>query len=258
MSDGTNEEAKTAPVEASSAQASAPAVGGSDAAAAKPADDVVKTQEAPKTEVTKTEADPFPAKYKNADGTPNYEKLTKAYTNLEKKLGSKPTLPPVAADEYQFDFGERDIDPEASKQFKEAAFAAGLSQSQYEFALKTHMGIVDSLVWSADKTATALKTEWGQAYDTNIEAARTGFEAFAPSSANPEDPVWNHPEVMKLLARMGSEVGEDSMAGKNNGASKSAGKTQSEIAEIMKSDKYRNGDRELHAMVTDWYQRNTR
>jgi hypothetical protein len=230
------------PTEAVTPEAAAPTE------AAKPAE---ATPEAPKY-------DYVPAKFMKPDGSPDFEKMAKSYTGLEKKLGSKPNIPASSIDDYEWDAGELQLDPDRVSEFKAQVLEKGFTKEQYAFVMESHKAVIESMVWNADKAEAALKVEWGKDYETHATAAKAGFDEFAPSDANPNDPVWNHPAVMKLLARIGSEVGEDSVANKSGSGSKSAAMSEDEVVAMMKTPEYRNGNRDLHAKVTAWYQKNTR
>ncbi len=214
------------------------------------------------TTTTGTTTEPkfeYPAKFLKPDGQPDFEKLAKSYIGLEKKLGSKPTIPASSVEEYSWEAPDDSIElqEENVAKFKEEALAQGFSNKQYQFLMSRYSEVVkgmqEEFAWSGERAATALQQEWGKDYKSNLELAKTGFEEFASSSADPNDAVWNHPEVMKLLARLGSEVREDSISSK--GASVQGNKMGAEeVKQILQSKEYRNGDRELHAKVAAWYQ----
>jgi len=158
--------------------------------------------------------DHIPAKFLKEDGTPDYDRLAKSYTGLEKKLGTKPNIPAVSVDEYEYDFGELQVDADRTSEFKTKALEKGFTKDQFTFVMDSHKAVIDAMVWDADRTEAVLKEAWGKDYSTQTAAAKAGFDEFASSDADPNDPVWNHPAVMKLLARVGAEVGEDSLTGK--------------------------------------------
>lgn len=203
----------------------------------------VETQAVEQSTETKTEAKTeFPKKFLKADGTPDYDKLAKSYQGLEKKLGAKPFVPAQSADEYEWQAPEDavQLDDTRVAEFKSQALAKGFTPEQYKFVMDSHnaviKGMLDTVGWSADRSDAALKQEWGNDFNTNLKAAQVGFNEFAPSSADPNDPVWNHPEVMKLLARMGSEVREDSVSAKGTPAAGTG--LQEQIAALRNSPEY--------------------
>lgn len=214
------------------------------------------------TTATETTTEPkfeYPKKFLKEDGTPDHEKLAKSYIGLEKRLGSKPNIPAASVEEYSWEAPDDglELQEENVAKFKEEALAQGFSNKQYQFLMSRYgeivKGMQNEFVWSGERAATALQQEWGKDYKSNLELAKNGFEEFASSSADPNDAVWNHPEVMKLLARLGSEVKEDSITSKSP-AAKNTKTGADEIRQILQSKEYRNGDRELHAKVTAWYQ----
>lgn len=215
------------------------------------------TKEAPDEKSEKSEGPDYsyvPQKFLKADGSPDFEKLAKSYTGLEKKLGSKPNVPAGSADEYEYDFGDEFVvDAERTNAFKEMALEKGFTKDQFSFLMEQYKGVVSENTWSADRVEATLKEAWGKDFDAQTQHARAGFNEFAPSDSNPNDPVWNHPAVMKLLARIGSEVHEDSVSGKP-AQSSSSRMSEAEVQTMMGSKEYQQGNREMHAKVTAWYQ----
>jgi hypothetical protein len=225
---------------------SAPVV---DAPVGAPAVDTAPAVEAPVVEapaVEKPAEEPkyeIPKKFLKADGTPDYEKLAKSYQGLEKKLSSKPNIPASTADEYEWAAPEGntlELNPEQVSKFKEMALEHGFTKAQYDFVMTSHMNVINEMVgslgWTADRAETALKEAWGKDFENQAAAARAGFDEFAPSDADPHDPVWNHPAVMKLLARMGAELGEDSIT--RAPAASSGTSIQEQIAALRASPDY--------------------
>lgn len=216
------------------------------------------TNEAPAQEAAPAAAEKpdysyVPAKFLNSDGTPDYKRLANSYTQLEKK---KPNVGASSIEEYAYDFGEGfDYDEARGSAFREAALAKGLSADQYKFVMDTYKQSVEANTWTADKVETQLKEAWGSDYATNIQAARRGFRTYAPSNMSPSDPRVNDPFFMEFLASVGRELREDSVAGKSGGTSKAQNLTQEQVMEIMRSEAYRKGDRELHQQVSAFYQR---
>jgi hypothetical protein len=195
---------------------------------------------------TEAQAEPkfeYPAKFMKADGTPDYEKLAKSYVGLEKKLGAKPNIPAASADEYEWQAPDDgvELDETGVTQFKTEALEQGFTAKQYQFLMTRYNDIVVGMRDAgptADKAEQVLKAEWGNDYKQQLIQAKAGFDEFAPSTANPQDPVWNHPEVLKLLARVGSEVSEDSIAPKASAAAGSGETVQAQIAALRASADY--------------------
>lgn len=183
--------------------ASAP-VAEAPAAAPAPADDARKFEYVPK-------------KFLKEDGSPDFEKLSKSYVNLEKNLGKKPNMPAASVDDYDWTppADGPELDPTRLAEFKATVLEKGFTKEQYAFVMESHQNVVnqmmDAFAPSAERSAETLKTAWGDQYKENLQLAKAGFDAYAPSDASLQDPVWNHPAVMGLLARIGGELGEDSL-----------------------------------------------
>lgn len=153
-----------------------------------------------------------PAKFLNEDGTPNLEKLAKSYQTLEKKLSSKANIPAASIDDYVIDMpkdSSLEVDEEAAAAFKEKALELGFTAEQYKFVTDQYFSRMESTTWTPAKAKEALTEDWGNNFDDNVLAARRAFDEFAPSDANINDPVFNHPAILKLMARMGAELNED-------------------------------------------------
>jgi hypothetical protein len=197
--------------------------------------------EAPKTEA-KPDKDSM-AKFRNADGSLNAERLAKSYENLEKRFGSKPNIPAASAEEYEWQAPENgvELDDEGLAAFKTEALEQGFTTKQYQFLMNRYNDVVVGIRDAgptADKAEKVLKAEWGNAYAQQLKNASTGFDVFAPSDANRDDPVWNHPAVLKLLARIGSEVTEDSIEPKGNAAGGGGESVQAQIDALRGSADY--------------------
>ncbi len=209
------------------------------------------------TEVETTEAQPepkfeYPKKFLKADGTPDYERLAKSYVGLEKKLGAKPNIPAASADEYEWTAPENGVDlpEEGLKQFKTEALEQGFTPKQYEFLMSRYNDVVVGMRDAGptpEKAEATLKAEWGNEYKEQLKKAHAGFQEFAPSSADMNDPVWNHPEVMKLLARLGNEVREDSIASKSPAGGKES--VQAQIDALRNSPDYWTADNQAKVLA---------
>lgn len=204
--------------------------------------------------------DYVPAKFMKPDGTPDFEKLAKSYTGLERKLGSKGNIPAASIDEYDYTPPEGEtleLDPTRVAEFKAKVLEKGFTKEQYQFIMDTHRELIGEMTWTAEKVESTLKQEWGANYDTLARAAQVGFSEFAPSDVSLNDPVFNHPAVMKLLARVGMEVGEDSVSNKSGTPGHAPAMTAAEIEKLRTSPEYWS-DPKVHAQVTEWYAKNRR
>lgn len=217
----------------------------------------VETTAAPETTTeVKQEAQDWskivPAKFLK-DGNPDWENFAKSYTNLEKKLGSKPNTPPSSIDEYDYKPQAYEVDDEAFTSFREEALSKGLSKDQFKWAMERFEQAIQPMLINPDKTEEALKEAWGKDYKNNLGSARKAFDEFAPSDLSMEDPIFNHPSVLKLLARIGSELGEDSVPPKSGGGS--GGLTKAEIEAIVASRDYWDNP-EKQQQVANWFRKN--
>lgn len=224
--------------------------------------DVQDTQTA-ETQTTETQAaeataDDYswvPAKFIN-EGAPDFQNLAKAYQNLEKKLGQKVVnLAPESADEYDYTPEGLELDQELTNAFKNEAKEAGLSTSQYEFIMKKYQVAVGRMTLNPEAAADMLKQSWGEAeFAGNLNNARKAFDEFAPGDLSMDDPALNHPSVLKLLARIGADIGEDSTPPKSSNGS---GLSQSEIETMMQTDDYNVRGSETRQTVDNWFKKNS-
>lgn len=218
------------------------------------------TTEAPVSTEEKVESKPttqdwtkiVPAKFLK-DGNPDWENFAKSYTNLEKKLGSKPNTPPSTIDEYDYKPQAYEVDDEAFTAFREEALSKGLSKDQFKWAMERFEQAIQPMLINPDKTEETLKEAWGKDYKNNLGSARKAFDEFAPSDLSMEDPIFNHPSVLKLLARIGSELGEDSTPPKSGGGS--GGLNKAEIEAIVASRDYWDNP-EKQQQVANWFRKN--
>lgn len=192
-----------------------------------------------------------PNKFLN-EGEPDFQNLAKAYQNLEKKLGQKVTnLAPETVDEYAYEPEGFELDQELTNAFKNEAKEAGLSTSQYEFIMKKYQETVTRSTMTPDIAADILKQSWGDAeFEGNLGNARKAFDEFAPSDMSMDDPALNHPSVLKLLANIGSNLGEDSTPAKS---SRGSSYSQADIEEMQRTPDYNVRGSETRNTVDNWY-----
>lgn len=194
-----------------------------------------------------------PKKFLMADGSPDYERLAKAYVNLEKSWSKKPNMPAASPDDYVWEKeSEADLDPERTAEFKKQLHEKGFTKDQYAFIMNNYHEVIGSLTWTPERTEEVMKQEWGKDFTENTKAARAGFEHFAPSDADINDPVWNHPVVMKLLARLGSEVTEDSLTPKAKTQASAPESIDARIAELRKEPNW-HSDAKIQAELDSLY-----
>lgn len=188
-------------------------------------------------------ADPFnwlPEKFrvKGADGKTieveaSAKKLAEGHSALEKRMGEG-GAPPEKPEGYKTDAvlaalkakagekaGEVKLPEGVVKEFNAWAHKAKLTQGQYDSALESYLGGIQTMVDSAFDNAmanarTELTKVWGadasNPKSKPMQAAYRAFMAYAPKEMRNEagmDKVGNNALVMQLLAQVGAEMGED-------------------------------------------------
>ncbi len=207
----------------------------------------------------------LPEKYRVAkeDGSIDTEasarKLSDAYRHLEQKLGAG-EVPPKTADEYApkvevegFNWDEFKADP-LMQSFLKGAHAKGITNDQLSFVLGEYMQRVPELVQGAgqldEQAATAeLKKTWttDQDFSTNVSNAFKAFNAFVdPADKDKIDEIGNNPIVLRLLARIGKELQEDSPVG--GGAMNISGFDE-QIAALRADPAYTDRNHPQHKIV---------
>ncbi|CAI2526979.1 Uncharacterised protein [Serratia ficaria] len=210
------------------------------------------------------EGDFIPEKYRTSgeDGKFNLQdsarKLADAYTHLEKRFGSG-DAPPKTADEYApkveaegFKWDEFKADPEMQG-FLKAAHAKGITNDQMGFILGEYMQRAPGLVGGAaeldaEAATTALRETWKTDADfqKNIGLAHRAFMSLAdPADKDKMDEIGNNPMVIRMLAKVGAEMGEDAPV---NGEINQ--EEQQAIRDLMKSEAYTNPKHADHERVS--------
>ncbi len=208
-----------------------------------------QSTEQPTEQATEQNYDYVPKKFL-VDGKPDFENLSKSYQALEKKLGAKGSFAPETVDEYAYTPSNIEIDPEKSTAFKTAALEAGLSAKQYEFVMSQYEQEINAIMGSPEASEATLKADWGNQYQGNLSAARKAFDVYAPSDVSIEDPIFSHPAVLKVLARMGADLSEDNTPPKGGGSTSTM--SQEKVDALMASpDYYDNLDKQ--AQVSAWF-----
>lgn len=242
-----------APGGAEATPAPAPAPTGSALAAGAPADPAANLQPHER----------FAEKHRvfKEDGTFDLEstsyKAAEAYSALEKKLGTG-EVAPATVDEYKVaDIGEMTAaeimgDP-ITKSFLARAHAKGMTNAQVQdvldFAMKDWLpAVFDSQnTLTEEACVTELKGVWNtdEAYKANMAGAFKAFQAFAdPADISKMDEIGNHPVVIRLLANISREMGED------KGANPGALTHGTNVTELMASAAYTDPKHPEHAAVS--------
>lgn len=207
----------------------------------------------------------IPEKYqvKKEDGSIDIEasslKLAEAYGHLEKRLGSG-DAPPKTAEDYQIAVPDtlKDVwnpkeDPLLGE-FLKSAHAAGMNQKQVDLAMQTYLDVVPKLLegsktLSSEECTAELQKAWNTPEQYKAEVRKAYQAAIAYGDADAEailKDYGNDPRVIRLLARVGGEMGEDRSVTPPGG-----GIPQGQTAEsLMMSEAYNNPKHPEHATVS--------
>jgi hypothetical protein len=197
-----------------------------------------------------------------AKGWRGPEDALKSYANLERLMGGdKIALPaadaapeawdavyarlgrPPRADDYALEKPEGvAYSDDLAAGFREAAFAAGLSDGQaralHDFYVRTasEQAAADAARGAAasEELESELRRAWGSQFDANVARARRAVRAFAPPDAiDALSASLDSPTLLSLFARIGEAMGEDRLIG-DGGVLLAVGPDQarSEIARI--------------------------
>ena len=205
----------------------------------------------------------IPEKYqvKLEDGTIDQDasvaKLAEAYAHAEKRIGSG-DLPPKAATEYEVKVPEAlagvwDTGADTLLDaFKDKAFAAGMTQAQFDLVIDQYGQIAPGLVagnaqLSAEESVAALREAWKtpDEFNANVASADRAVKAYGGEDAETifrlcqRDPV-----LTQVFARIGKEVDEDHSL---EPGQQLGGDT---IEALLASDAYKNSKDPAHAAVS--------
>ncbi len=129
------------------------------------------------------------------------------------------TLTPPAGTEFS------DADKAFHAAILPAIHEAGLSQRQLDRVVQAWNGYAEQIVAQQDQAVQtrqqegerALKAEWGQAYDQNLELAKRGLAHYADADTIKyleESRLGDHPGLVKLFAKLGGALAEDGLLGR--------------------------------------------
>lgn len=185
-------------------------------------------------------------------------KLADTYTHLEKRMGSGDT-PPKTADEYApkvevegFKWDEFKADPRMQT-FMQNAHAKGITNDQMGFIISEYAQIAPELVNGAaaldsEAATTQLRESWktDAEFNKNMGLAFRAFNSLADDADKGRiDEIGNNPMVIRMLAKIGSEMQEDAPAGTDS----NPGEQQS-IRDLMKSPAYMDPKHADHERVS--------
>jgi hypothetical protein len=206
----------------------------------------------------------IPEKYqvKKEDGTVDIEasslKLAEAYGHLEKRLGSG-DAPPKTPEEYQIivpDALKDALDPKTDPllgAFLKDAHAAGLSQKQVDLVMGKYFDLAPKLIEGSRQLSEAeciadLKNEWKDdaTFKAEVGKAYKAVQAYGDKDAQAILAEYgNDPRVIRLMARVGAELGEDRSI--NPGGTLPGGQS---VESLMQSEAYTNPKHADHARVS--------
>jgi len=174
--------------------------------------------------------------------------LAKSYVHAQKLIGAKRLVVPDAtsaesdwnaaydalgrpksADEYKVPEYKFEADPnlklqpERVKTVQQALHKAGLNGKQFEAVMGLYMQTLDGDLKTAKQSQetnrataeTALKQEWGERYDVNLQLAKSVVMKFGDEQLNSyiAEGGGNDPRLMKFLAKTGAAMLEDKSRG---------------------------------------------
>ena len=197
------------------------------------------------------------------------DKLAKSYVNLVKKMGVPAEqllrLPgegepmddvynalgrPEDHNGYQLG----DFQPEQTENFRQFAHQLGLNNQQAETIYQAYQQDIAERDQVSQQqfeqfevdNLNALQQEWGDQFNHNLEMARRAFMNFATPEAVQiveETGMGNHPELLKVFARIGEVLAEDSvLPGTNNSVlgGMNAASAQEQINSLMSDKDFRS------------------
>ncbi len=139
-----------------------------------------------------------------------------------------------------------------------AVHAAGLSQRQLDQVVTAWNGYADRVVAEQDAAAVvrqqeserALRTEWGRAYDQNLDLAKRALAHYWDADAVQaleETGLGDHPGLARLFAKLGKGLEEDGLLGR--GAPSGGGVLAPTEARQQIAAKYQ--DKDFAAVLTN-------
>lgn len=183
------------------------------------------------------------------------KKLAASYGELEQRM--KDTgLPPESPDKYEFKPPQGkealELDAALSAEAKKGLHALGLTQKQFQGVMEMYVGSLEGMVtrgveMGAQHATQELAKSWGQPetpqFKANLALAHKGFMAFADDADKAEmDKIGNHPVILRVLAKVGRELREDTSTGGEILAAEN-------VETLMKDPAYFNASHPRHAEV---------
>ena len=154
---------------------------------------------------------------------------------------------PKTADEYKLPELKTPegfpVSAELTKSYRTWAHEAGLNPKQtatlYQKFMEAQFGEYSNVMAGKEKglkdAETALRTEWGKAYEQNLALAKKVFNTYGDKEINAmmEEGLGNDPRILRIFAKIGSKMGEDGIQGKGGSFMMTPQEAGSEITKIM-------------------------
>ena len=158
--------------------------------------------------------------------------------------------------------GFPEADPAITQGFKEQCHQLGILPAQaaklYEWYQgvngQAYTGMMTENQGKQTAAETSLRQEWGKAYDTNLGQAQAVLKQFGDESITQmleQSGLGNDPNLIKFLANIGKNFGEDGLHGKPTSFTKSPDEAKAEINTILadKGGAYFNKENPEHTMM---------
>ena len=117
---------------------------------------------------------------------------------------------------------ELEITPEVETGFKTMMLKHGIPVKNADGLFTDYLGMLseglvkrdEALTAARQVSETALRNEWGQNYETNLNIAKKVVEKFGGENAlKAFGDLGDNPEVLKFLSNLGTKISEDSVRG---------------------------------------------
>lgn len=187
-------------------------------------------------------------------------KLADANKAFEKRFGAG-DVPPKTPEEYVIDklpdgFSVDDIkgDPVMLDYIK-GAHALGMTNAQLQYALNGHLNILKDTIGASEQLSIEecgqeLRKTWANPteYDRNLGNAYRAMQAFVASEEDAAalDEIGNNPALVRMLAKIGAELQEDTPIGEGTQAAQD---WDGEIASIRANPAYLDSSHPEHKQV---------
>ena len=168
------------------------------------------------------------------------------WREVYRKLGA-----PADASAYEFSKSDIEINDDTVNGLRAAALDAGLSKSQAE----SMMGFIRNTVGDIqtnyeaqgealrEESEQTLRSEYGQAFEQKVGLAQKaatrylgGLDLFEDVQLADGRLLGDHPDIIKLFAQLGEEIGEDNLEGEPTEMVMTPDEASRKIAEMMRPD----------------------